>query len=317
MKTLGFRKYDPTLRRAIKAGVTRICAELDEWMPLTRNQVKSWLVYLAGSKQPEDYYLRRGDLPMFLFPWFLEKAQADTDTAFMRERVYSTLNGFYFIRLLDDITDHHAPSEVPLLPALGFFHSQFQSPYQKYFAADHPFWDYFRQVWFHSADVTMRDLALGRVTRRQFVQIAAHKTCAVKIPLAAVAFRYGRQDGLEAWSQFMDVYGCWHQMSNDMFHWHEDLSLDTATYFLSEAARRKRKQETIPDWVIREGFEWGLQVLDEWMGQARERADEIQCADLMRYLQYRASRLASEANTMRETLQTAAPLRDMLFSRTL
>jgi hypothetical protein len=314
MKSSEYSSYAPALKRAITAGVTRICAELDEWMPLTTDQVKKWLVYLAGSKRPEDYYLRRGDLPMFLFPWFLEKSQGNTDTVFMRERVFSTLNGFYYIRLLDDITDHHALSEVSLLPALGFFHTQFQSPYQKYFAADHAFWHFFRRVWFHSADVTMRDLRFRQINRRQFMQIAAQKTCAVKIPVAGVAFQYGQADVLGRWSQFIDVYGCWHQMSNDMFHWHEDLSLGTATYFLSEAAGRKRKSETIPDWVMREGFEWGLHDLDQWMGQAQELAGELECADLVHYLQYRSESVQSEANAMRETLQTAAKLGDLLFS---
>lgn len=314
MKTAEYSSYAPALKRAIAAGVTRICAELDEWMPLTTAQVKKWLVYLAASKRPEDYYLRRGDLPMFLFPWFLEKSRGNPDTAFMRERVFSTLNGFYYIRLLDDVTDHHAPGQVSLLPALGFFHTQFQSPYQKYFSAGHSFWDYFRRVWFHSADVTMRDLQFRRINRRQFVQIAAQKICAVKIPVAGVAFRYGQADVLESWSQFMDVYSCWHQMSNDMFHWHEDLSLDTATFFLSEAARRKRERETIPDWVIREGFDWGLEALDEWMVQARELAGEVESTELMHYLKYRSESVTRQANAMRGTLQTAATLKDLLFS---
>lgn len=317
MKSSAYSAYAPPLKRAITAGVTRICVELDEWMPFTTDQVRTWLVYLADGKKPANYYLRRGDLPMFLFPWFLEKSQGNPDTAFMQARVFSTLNGFYYIRLLDDVTDQHAPHEISLLPALGYFHTQFQSPYQKYFAADHPFWGYFRTVWFHSADVTMRDLQFRRINRRQFIQIAAHKICAVKIPIAGTAFRYNQVSVLEKWSRFLDMYGCWHQMSNDMFHWHEDLSLGTATYFLSEAARRKHAQETIPDWVIREGFDWGLRQLDEWMDRARALAGEVECADLLNYLQYRSEKVESEANAMRGTLQTAAKLKDLLFAQAL
>lgn len=314
MRAPGFRKYPPRLRHAIAAGVRRICTEMDVSMPLTTSHVKKWLAYLAASEQPEAYYLRRGDLPMFLFPWFLEKAQVKSDTAFLNDRVYSTINGFYYIRLLDDVTDRHAMNELGLLPALGFFHTQFQSPYFKYFGADHPFWDYFRSIWFHSADVTMRDLRFSKVNRTQFIQIAAQKTCAVKIPIAAVAFKYGLEDTLEGWSKFMNVYGCWHQMANDLFHWHEDLSLNTSTFFLSEASGRKRRRETIPDWVVREGFDWGLEILNKWMEQAQERARKLECADLLHYLQYRSERVQREASTMRESLQTAAKLRGLLFS---
>lgn len=314
MKTRAFRTYAPELRRAIIAGMARICCELEEKMPLTANDVKGWLAYLSGSQQPADYYLRRPDLPMFLFPRFLEKAQVKPDNPFMYDRVYSTMNGFYYIRLLDDVTDHHDPDKVALLPALGFFHSQFQSPYQIYFAAEHPFWEQFRQIWFHSADVTLRDLRLRKLNRKQFVQIAAQKTCAVKIPIAAVACRYGREDIFPAWGRFMDAYGCWHQMSNDLFHWHEDLSLETATYFLSEAARRRRANETAAAWVIREGFEWGLAQLEEWMGQARELAGELESAELLRFLAYREDKVQKDAQETLGNLRAAAKLGSLLFS---
>lgn len=314
IKARSFKKYPPALERAITVGATRLCAALDRQMPLSAKQIKTWLVYLAGSEKPEAYYLRRGDLPMFLFPWFLEQAHGAPDQAFLRERVYSTLNGFYFIRLLDDVTDHHAMNEVALLPALALFQTEFQSPYQQFFAAEHPFWNYYRRTWFHSADVTMRDLSLRTVSRKQFQRIAAQKTCAVKIPIAAAAFHYGCEDALQRWARFMDVYGCWHQMSNDLFHWHEDLSLGTATFFLSEAARQKRAGETIPAWVIRQGFGWGIGLLDEWMGEARERARETGSKDIVRYVEYRDAKLRREANATLKNLQSAAKLGDILLA---
>jgi hypothetical protein len=314
MKASRFQSYPPALHRAICNGVARICTELEDLMPLTARQVKSWLVYLARGQSPADYYLQHTDLPMFLFPWFLESGQTKTDITFLNDRVYSTINGFYYIRLLDDITDHHADSEVTLLPALGFFHTQFQQTYQEHFAAGHPFWDYFRQVWFHSADVTIADLGSRKISRREFIRVAAQKTCAVKIPLAAVAHKYGQVDALVGWSRFLDVYGCWHQMANDMFHWHEDLSLETTTYFLSEATRRKRTRETVADWVIREGFEWGINTLDEWMSQAQELAVEIEVPDLWDYLQYRTAKMRRKTRATLGNLRAAAQLGNMLFS---
>ena len=58
---------------------------------------------------------------MFLFPWFLEKAQVKPDVEFRYiDRVYSTMNGFYYIRLLDDVTDHHAMDESGAFARAGF-----------------------------------------------------------------------------------------------------------------------------------------------------------------------------------------------------
>jgi hypothetical protein len=49
-------------------------------------------------------------------------------------------------------------------------------------------------VWFASADVTIQDADSTEIDREQFMRVAAQKTCAVKIPLAAVCHRFGRPD---------------------------------------------------------------------------------------------------------------------------
>ena len=79
------------------------------------------------------------------------------------------------------------------------------------------------RVWFHSAEVTMlRRVACQNSIRRSFNEIAAQKTCAAKIPLAAVCYKYGRTDVLPAWSRFLERYGWWGQMLNDTFDWLKD-----------------------------------------------------------------------------------------------
>jgi hypothetical protein len=314
MKTGDFSQYDPSLRHAIKTSVARICAELEQSMPLTAAQVGEWMKQLAGSVDPSDYYLRASASPMFLFPWYLEQTlRPNPEPSFQADLVDSTVNGYYYIRLIDNLTDGHATVELKLLPLLGFFHTRFQLPYQKYFEHGHAFWDLFARVWFHSADVTMSDLNLASIEPDSFMQVVAQKTCAVKIPLAAVCYKYQRLDRIAPWSRFMNVFGCWQQMLNDLLHWNEDLSLGATTYFLSEARRRKRSTDSITDWAIREGFQWGLGVLDQWMTEAQGLARDLDSLQLSGYLMYRKALLGRQGKHTLEALQLASKLGDLVI----
>ena len=114
--------------------------------------------------------------------------------------------------------------------------------------------------------------------------IAAKKTSAAKIPLAAVCHRYRRQDLIEPWVDFHDVLGCWHQMWNDLRDWTADERNGIATYFLSHARQAKGPNETIAEWVIREGYDWGLTALDGWMRDMKDRATALRSPDLVEYL---------------------------------
>src|SRR6185369_11102253 len=119
--------------------------------------------------------------PLLRLPWWLEKTlRPQPVLTFQADLVYSSMNGYYYIRLLDNVMDGHATVEHRLLPAAGFFHSQFQISYQPYFGSAHPFWNFFKQTWFQSAEVTLRDAALVDVDLPHFRQIASQKVCAGK-----------------------------------------------------------------------------------------------------------------------------------------
>jgi hypothetical protein len=188
-----FRAYRPPMRRALTAAVAGLREGLRRSMPLSAAQIDAWLVYLARSPEPADYFLRRPGSPMFLFPWFVERSiHPRPDTALQASLIASTVSGYYYIRLIDNLTDRQDTVELGLLPALGFFHTHFQFPYQRRFPADHAFWEDFAATWLRSADVTVRDLALGEIDRAAFEQVSSQKTCAVKIPVAAVCHSHGR-----------------------------------------------------------------------------------------------------------------------------
>jgi hypothetical protein len=132
----------------------------------------------------------------------------------------------------------------------------------------------------------------------QFKNVAAQKVCAVKIPIAAVCHYYDRQDLVTGWNHLADLLGCWHQMLNDLFDWHKDLIHENNTYFLSEARRRVRPGETVAEWVIREGFQWGIQLLDDWMQNLQIMAAELHSSGLSSYLRTRKARLAERVAEM-------------------
>lgn len=288
--------YDAELSNLITAALTRLQSEMAQAAPVMAGHVTSWMKHLAGSTSPEHYFKHPQAFPSLLLPWWLEKSLGQTPAlCFQAGLVYSTINGYYAIRLADNLMDGHATVEYQLLPALNFFQTEFQAAYQPYFAASHPFWDFFRAAWFHSAEVTLQDALLAEMDAVQFEQIAAQKTCAAKIPLAAVCYRYGQTDRLESWSRLVDLLGCWHQFLNDLFGWRRDDERRTTTYFLSEAERRRRPDEPVLSWVAREGFDWGIAQAQGWMSALQALAQELGSPELISYLGTREEMLQQQA----------------------
>jgi hypothetical protein len=258
-------------------------------------QVTPWLEQLAGDGQPADYFKHPLAFPSLLLPWWLERTiQPEPDLAFQGDLVYSTINGYYYIRLIDNLMDGHATVELELLPALGFFHSRFQTVYQRYFPGNHPFWEQFSAIWLHSAEVAMQDAALTGIDEAEFTQIAAQKIGAVKIPLVALCYRYERLDLVEPWFQLVDLLGCWHQFLNDLLGWYRDDARQSCTYFLAEAARRRADAEPLVSWIAREGFDWASDKLAAWMAALKALAVELHSADLVHYLEVREQMLQSQ-----------------------
>ena len=299
--------YDSQLSHIISTATARLQTDMASAAPALAENVTRWMQNLAGEKQPAGYFQHPLAFPSLLLPWWLEKTLRDPpDVAFQGSLVYSTINGYYYIRLIDNLMDGNATIELHLLPALNFFHTQFQTTYQPYFAHNHPFWDFFTAAWLHSAEVTFRDAGLDDIDETQFQQIAAQKTCAVKIPLAAVCYHYGQPDLIEPWSRFADLFGCWHQLLNDVFDWQRDETRHTHTYFLSEAQRRRKTGESVGGWVVREGFAWAIDKLDEWMSALQMQAGQLQSREMSDYLDTRQAMLDEQAGKVKAGLQSLA-----------
>jgi hypothetical protein len=303
---------DQDLSWIIDDALSRLASRMEQAAPFMAQQIDRWTQELCQGSQGA-YYKHPLGFPVLLFPWWLEKTvQRIPDTGFQADIVYSTINGYYFVRLIDNLMDGHTTRELRLLPALGFFHSQFQAPYQRYFDHRHPFWEYFERVWLQSAEVTIRDAHLTDLSWDEFLQIAAKKSCAAKIPLTAVCYRYGREDRIAPWSQFLDLFSRWHQMWNDVIGWHGDLRNGIGTLFLSEADRRRGLNESVTEWVIREGLGWGIDICRTWMDELRLLARGLNSNDLETYLQERESMLIEQKEQIAEGLQTVDRYLDLL-----
>ena len=289
----------------VVAAVARLEREMLHHAPAMASRAGSWMRQLSGTDRPADYFIQPDRFPMLRLPWWLEEsAKGEPDPAFQADLVYSTVNGYYFIRLVDRVMDEHRPEDRQLLPLLGFFHTEFHSPYQAYFAEAHPFWEAFRSTWFESGEAAMKDADLEAVDRGTFVEISARKVCAAKIPIAAVCYRHGLTMVMDDWFELCDLLGCFEQFMDDLFDWQRDLSSGNATFFLTEARRGRAPGESVAAWVFRGGFEWGMDRLLEWLAELKAVTATLRCPELEGHVRRRESLLLERRAQIRPAFES-------------
>src|SRR4029077_10684294 len=102
------RIYNPLLRNLIRSGCARIQRELSRSAPTLATQVSPWISSLSPTGDAPDYFMLPRMFPMLLLPWWMgENGRRKIDRGFQSDVVYSTLNGYYYIRLLDNLMDGH------------------------------------------------------------------------------------------------------------------------------------------------------------------------------------------------------------------
>ena len=295
--------YPPELLGLLTRALSRSRRRLKAGAPALSGQVRTWIQSLSPGSPPETYFTHPKAFPTLLLPWWLESHLRGTPSpAFHGDVVYSTVNGYYFVRMIDDLMDREPPPAAPLLPSLIFFHTEFQRTYQRHFPDGHPFWETFVGVSYASAEAASRDATLKTIDRAQFLEVSSRKIGGAKVPLAAICYRYDRPDLLEPWSRFVDLLGRWHQMLNDVLGWRRDLDEGRATYFLSEAASRMEPAGSISEWVISDGLPWGLDQLERWADELKATAEELASPPLLAYLEDRRAMLASDWRALQPDL---------------
>jgi hypothetical protein len=295
--------HPPELRRLVTRAVGRGQRRLSDEAPTLARLALEWQRALAGGAPPEAYFLHPGAFPMVLLPWWLESTIRDTpEPRFQADVVYSTISGYYFVRMIDDLMDGERPAPAPLLPVLTFLYAEFQQTYYPYFPHDHPFWEACRSATLASAEMAARDAELSEIDRTRFLEISARKVAGARVPIAAVCHRYGRTDLVGPWFTLVDLLGRWHQMLNDIRGWSRDLGAGRQTYFLSQASASVGPNGSIAEWVIGDGLTWGAALLEEWMSELRAAASDLGSPALVAYLGDRASSLATEWEGLQPSL---------------
>jgi hypothetical protein len=289
---------EPLLSRLITQAFPRLFGGLDQTAPELRPPLEAWMRTLAGGHAPEAYFKHPLAFPTLLLPWWVEQSLgSDPGPELQADIAYSSINGYYFIRMIDNVMDDDAPLEKKLLPALAFFHTEFQTAYQIHFPPSHPFWSLYRRVWFGTAQAAVGDAQLAEINLDAFERLSAQKVSAAIIPVAAICHFHNRLDRLDAWIEFVLRIGKWHQMFNDIFDWYKDSQNGSQTYFLSEASRQKQPGETAFDYIIREGFARGCDQMRAWMRDCQSLAATFHCPELDAYLDERSALFESRAQT--------------------
>lgn len=211
--------------------------------------------------------------------------------------MYSSISGYYFARMLDDIMDGHQIQRAAI-PALYPFHTQFLSTYFKYFQHSDPFWPKFKQSFMTAAEAATVEATLECICEAEFVKVSARKTVAGVIPIAAVCFHCCRPDLLPTWEKLFALLARWHQMRDDLLDWSTDYKLDNRTWVLSEAERRRADGESVAEWMGREGLKWGQSVMECWINEAVTMASGLGSPALVRYLKQRKESFSSYLDTL-------------------
>jgi hypothetical protein len=275
---------DPWLIRAARVAERRFRSELERSAPFMAPRVAIWLDEMFDGASLGQAFSRRSAFPVLALPWWVEDAFATPDAPRQRTLASSSMAGYLHIRLIDNVMDADRPGDRRLLPALTYLSTAFVRPYRTWFPRTHPFWDDFERFWVGAADVTMQDAHLTTVDIETFSRISARKTIAAMIPVAAICYLHHRADRIHAWEGLLTSFGRWHQLLNDLRSWARDLESGASTYLLSEAERRRRPDEPVAVWLLRDGVGWTLALLEEWMTELMAEARNLDSPRLSAYL---------------------------------
>ncbi len=299
----------------ISAAIEQACSTLQIQAPFLSREVSHWIRQISPDGDPCAHFTHVRMFPILRLPeWLVDTLAGKPDPEFEQALMHSSVNGYYYIRLTDDVMDGDRDHklEVSILPVAGFFCSQFQSFYQIHFPPKHAFWQSFRELWIASCENAAHDSSLRTVSWSDFERVSSRKYSAAGIPVTAACYYYDRPELIAPWLEFTHALARWSQMVDDVLDWHSDRRDQRATYFLSEGERRKRAGESVDQWVVREGCAWGFEILEQWMGGMRTGAAELGSTGLQAYLGQREIWLQGQKTVMLNGYAAVSRLADIL-----
>ena len=304
--------FPAALAHLLDEALTRLRRELRDRLPLTADAAWEWICGQSLTGSPSGAF-RDLRAHIALFPFLAARCGCGAaDPKFESDLIFSTINGYYYCRLLDDVMDCHGEGTNRLAPVLGFFHVNFQAPYAVWFAPEHPFQEEFRKNWLAMADATCAGVERQEIDEDRFVRVASRKIAGIEVPLAAACFYRFGVCRVRAWSEMFRAFACFNEMQDAMFDWQQDLSPAEPTYLTSEAARRKGASESAAAWIVREGLEWADRVASGWMREAQKRAALLDSPELCAFLGFREEQARIYWRRMVPRLAQLRALADLL-----
>jgi len=262
----------------------RAVADLSSSPSILAKHTLRWMGTRFDVLRAAEYFTQLQSLPLLAMPWWLEESIRGTvDPGFQADLMYSTINFYYFTRILDDAMDGHA-IEPAVLPAMHFFHSRFVRPYFRYFGLESQFWGHFDRLPAMTVEAAAAESTLHEFSAEEFLTISARKAAGGVLPLAAVCVRYDRTDLLGQWESMFGMFCRWHQMRDDFLDWNEDAKAGSASWLLTEAKQRAHAGESVAAWMGREGLAWVRSIMKAWMDETVAAAAGLHCEKLMTYL---------------------------------
>lgn len=275
------------------------------------DHTRRWLAAHCDLSHPENYFLHPQSLAILGFPWWLEESLCGSaDPGFQADLMFSTINAYYFTRMLDDIMDGHAIAPAAM-PALYPFHMRFVRPYQKYFEYDSPFWGEFERILMITVEAVAGEASLEDISAEDFIRFSARKPAAAAIPIAAVCVHRNRLDMLAPWESVLTSFARWHQMQDDVVDWNRDMQAGQSTWLLTEATRQCKTGESVAAWMGREGFRWAKTVMNQRISETLEAASGLKSPALLFYLERRNELFSKQIGNMIATADAFADLLEM------
>jgi hypothetical protein len=292
-------KSDPVLGEFVSNALRRFDANLEAALPRTAPKLREFLRHVPTHPK---HILDAGSFPIAVLPYWLSPSRERVvDAEFQTDLIYSSISGYYSIRLCDNIADNDCLPELrKLAPCAQYFDSEAIRPYMKYFTTNHEFWHSLDKFLAQQAEASAADSFLDDVDEETFASLSSRKFTGTKIPLSAVRFRYqGSENSFEQWLRFVDCLGNFAQFSNDFFDWRHDSMHGITTYVSSESRRRATGEESIALWFVTEGFDWGVKELKLRFENAKLHAEPLGNEALLDWLIARGRTLDDDIGKLR------------------
>jgi hypothetical protein len=275
---------DRLVHELIEAGAVRLEETIRTETPVLADPALRWLRSLTLTNRLADYFHHPLRFPMLRLPGWAVEREAPNHPVLFADTVYSTMAGYYHIRLLDDLVDRQAGAPLELLPLAALFHTEFQSAYLPHFPAGSPFWPVFRRRWLQFADATATRPAPGPDQEAALFARAGATVGAVVIPLRALTLGMGVPDRFDQWEPVVLELARIDQLMDDVLDWQPDLERNQPNLLLADSAGRTHPGESSAAWVVREGYRRGLDAVRTRLDLLRPQAATLGSAPLLEFL---------------------------------